>query len=237
MTLARKLRAAGLSGGVPERKLGLGFVILLIAGVIAGCGLSGDDEPAPTRPRLLTVRDLDKYPSNSPEAAMFRHFFFIQWGSARDLIATLDPLVTEQVGLPPLVKAYAFVRPGLAAAKFRVVGKTDTSQGKLITYEILPQEGKVQAESALLGRAGNSYVILYDSLLESAIPESIRATAAAQPSTKQLRESTERSVTAVMRRFHATAGPEGPGSASKRAAGRGRVPSGDRGPVAREPGR
>lgn len=191
-------------------------VLLLSVAVVAGCG---SDKPASNAaaPRLLTVQDLKKYPSGSPESALFRHYFFIQWGSARNIIATLDPDVTQAVGIANIVDAYAFLRPALAAAKLRIVGTMQTSQGWLVTFESSPATGPSQADSILLDKVQGTYVIRYDTQLERAIPGSIRAATAGEPQTKQYNSRVAREEAQVLSRYHEAAGAPGLESALKRA--------------------
>lgn len=214
--------AGNRRSNVASRCLAAGAA-LLIGGSVAGCG--SDDAPVAAKSRLLTVQDLKKYPSGSPEAALMRHHFFIQWGSARNLVAALDPKITQAVGIASIVDAYAFLRPALAAAKLRIIGTVQTSEGPLVTFEASPASGASQADSVLFGRINGTYVVRYDTQLERGIPGSIRAATAGEPQTKQYQTRVTREIAKVLARYHEAAGAPGLEAALERA-GRGRDAAG-----------
>lgn len=198
-----------------RRWLTIGLVLLAAAGLPA-CGGS-DEEPVAQSPRLMTISDLRKYKSGTPEAALMRHLFFIQWGSARNLIASIDPAVSKAVGVAELIDGYAFVRPALANSKLRIIGTLETSEGPLVTFEVSPATGPAQPDSILFGRSGGSYVIRYDTQLDRGIPGSLRAATAGQPQSKQFEVQLARRIRSVMHRYYEAAGGAALQSALERA--------------------
>jgi hypothetical protein len=196
-----------------RRRLAIGAAVL-IAGPLAGCG--SENTPVAAKPRLLTVQDLKKYPSGSAEAALLQHYFYIQWGGARNIIASLDPSITQDVGIAQIVAAYAFLRPALSAARLRVVGTQQTGQGPLVTFETFPASGPSQPDSVLLGKVDGTYVVRYDTQLERGIPGSIRAATAGEPQTKQYRTRIAREISQVLDRYHRATGAAGLESALER---------------------
>ena len=234
----------GLRRAFRSKRIAVSCVVLAaLAG--AGCGpFDDEDSGGADTARLVTVEDLDRYPDDSPEAAFLKHYFYIQWGSARNVVAALDPRVPRAVGVPELIDAYAFLRPGLAASRLRFTGKMNTREGALITFEVLPRSGAAQSDSALLRKTrDDNYVILYDGLLDRGIPGSIRAAAAGEPATAERALRTQRRINAVMRRYHAAAGTPARTVASRTRGRRNRTPpspegppDGQRGGAAAEPG-
>src|SRR4051794_38007010 len=181
--------------------------ILAAALVASGCGpFSEDSKTTSSGPKLLTVADLKKYPDRSPEAALLEHIFFIQWGSAQNLVAGLDPNVTASVGVPEIVDGYSFLRPSMSASRLRITGKKKTSAGTLLTFEILPRSGAAQPDSVLLRKVGKNWIIVYDGLLDRGIPGSIFAAASAAPSTKRSKIRTQRRIDKVLSLYHSVAG-------------------------------
>ncbi|MEY2517395.1 MAG: hypothetical protein QOJ89_4753 [bacterium] len=199
-----------------RRWLALGLVVLT-GGAFAACGGSDNPPASGAAPKLLTLEDLKKYPSDSPEAALMRHFFFIQWGGARNLIASLDPEMAGAVGAPALIDAYSFLRPALAASKLRIIGKMDTDQGTLVLFEASPVSGPSQPDSVLFGKVGGSYVIRYDTQLDRAIPGAINAATAGQPASKQGQARLAKKIADVLDRYHAAAGAPAVRAALRRA--------------------
>jgi hypothetical protein len=193
--------------------------LVLSMALLAGCGSSGSGETSAPAPKLLSIKDLEKQPAGSPEAALYRLHFFIQWGSARNLIAMIDPDVTNAVGIPDLIDAYAFLRPGLAASRLRIAGKMSTREGQLITYEVIGPSGPSQTDSALFGKIGNQYVVLYDSLLDRGIPGSILAANTDKPETVAGKREVADRVQEVMTRYHTAAGVPVLEAAAKRKLG------------------
>lgn len=180
--------------------------LLISVAFLAGCGSSGSSEKTVAAPKLLTIEDLEKQPSNSPEAALYRLHFFIQWGSARNLIGMIDPDITNAVGLPEIINAYSFLRPGLSSSRLRIVGKLDTREGQLIAYEVIGASGPSQTDSALFGKVGKEYVVLYDSLLDRGIPGSIFAASTDEPENVARKREVQNRIEQVLRRYHTAAG-------------------------------
>ena len=68
--------------------LAVSLCILVSALGTSGCGpFSEDTKTNSDESKLLTVADLKKYPDGSPEAALLEHIFYIQWGSAQNVVA------------------------------------------------------------------------------------------------------------------------------------------------------
>src|SRR4051812_7894243 len=105
-----------------------------LAFLITGCGSSSngtDDQivrtgPVPatvgssgkltSEPGALTLKDIDREGKGSAQAAIFRLWFWGQWGSAPNIVSMYDPKVRSAVGVSNITGAYSQQRDTLVAS-------------------------------------------------------------------------------------------------------------------------
>jgi hypothetical protein len=148
--------------------------------VLAGCGDASEDMVRTGNtevkvkkdgsltavPPPLTLQQVNSKTSRSPEGAVYRLWFWAQWGSLPNVVLSYDPVVRRTVGPANIAGAYALLRSELLATRPRVVAVSRTRAGMFVALHEQRRALAPSRESFLLRRSGGGWTIVYDTLLE-----------------------------------------------------------------------
>jgi hypothetical protein len=120
-------------------------------------------------PGLMRLRDVRKARSGSASEKVLELWYWAQWGSIPNIIATYDPTVVSEVGASDLAGAYSLQRSYLAAARPELVDESESDGFAFVTLRALRADDKPQSLGFTLRRTGGEWRVVFDTLLESAL--------------------------------------------------------------------
>lgn len=126
-------------------------------------------------PDPLSVEDLGRLPPDSAQLAVFRLWFYGQWGSSLNTVRFYDQRVRRAVGDSAVAGAYASERLRLLDSHPQVRSVTSTGAGTLVTVNMLTTSAPPRPEFFLLRRQTVGWRIVYDSVLARALPAYVQA--------------------------------------------------------------
>lgn len=122
------------------------------------------------QPRPLSLDEVARTGRGSPSRAVMHLWYWGQWGSTPNIISAYDPTVVRRVGAGDTAGAYSNIRASLLASRPRIV---DVSRGvdglAFVSLEALSKNAPPEPYSFTLRKSGGRWVVVYDTLLESAI--------------------------------------------------------------------
>jgi hypothetical protein len=136
-----------------------------------------DRDPSP-----LTLQDVRRFPVESPERAVMQLLFWAQWGSAPNVAAAYDPVITDRLGVTFITAPYAWLRPQLVVSRPRIVSHTANARGEFIGVELASKSYPFQRDSFSLRRgAGGRWFVVYDTLAERGLQAMVTENTAKNP--------------------------------------------------------
>jgi len=126
-------------------------------------------------PDPLSLDDLDRFPRDSPQQAVFRLWFYGQWGSSLNTVGLYDRRVRRMIGDSAVAGAYAAERLGMLDSHPIVRSVARNAGGTLVTVDMLTTSEPPRREFFLLRRQSAGWRIIYDSVLARALPAYVQA--------------------------------------------------------------
>jgi hypothetical protein len=174
---------------------------LLAVALLSGCGAKSAVDPGVpvngvtrvladgrlvTNPPTLTLQDVDRYPVGSPEYTVMSLFFWAQWGSPANIAAEYDPGVARLLSVSNLVGAWESTRPSIVTSLPKIVfEQTNAARNQAFVGMLLETTfGPPTRQSFVLRRMAGGWRIVYDTLLESALPGYVAEQVTPNPSAK-----------------------------------------------------
>lgn len=167
--------------------LGVSALLILVAGVALFAGSRfGNADPATGVPieRLdgslsqppapLSLQDVEKQSDGSAARAVVELWYWGQWGSVPNLLASYDPAVLDAVGTENVAGAYAGQRGFLVASNPNVLEEVEGPSGTVVNIEALRQNQIPVEYSFTLREQDGEWRIVFDTLLESALASYIQ---------------------------------------------------------------
>jgi hypothetical protein len=184
---------------VPRR--GLTAATLLAAVVLGGCGAKSAADPGVpvngvtrvladgrlvTDPSPLTLEDVHRRPVGSPEYTVMSLLFWAQWGSPANIVAEYDPGVARLLGVSNLVGAWESIRQSIVTSLPKIVfEQTDAAKNQAFVGMLFETTlGPPTRQSFVLRRMAGGWRIVYDTLLESALPGYVAEQVTPNPAAK-----------------------------------------------------
>ena len=127
------------------------------------------------QPDPLSVEDLERLPGGSAQSAVVRLWFYVQWGDSSSTARFYDPRVLRTIGDATVAGAYSLRRLEMLDSRPRVRSETRNAAGTLVTVDVLTTSAPPRPEFFLLRHRAVGWRIVYDSLLEKALPSYIQA--------------------------------------------------------------
>jgi hypothetical protein len=166
---------------------GLTAATLLAAAVLTGCGAKSAADPGVpvdgvtrvladgrlvTDPPPLTFEDVNRRPLGSPAYTVMSLLFWAQWGSPANIAAEYDPSVARLLGVSNLVGAWESIRQSIVTSLPKIVFEKTSAAGNQAFVGMLFETtlGAPTRQSFVLRRMAGGWRIVYDTLLEGALP-------------------------------------------------------------------
>jgi hypothetical protein len=151
-------------------------------------------------PPPVTLRDLARQGSDSPEGTIFRLWFFAQWGAVPSVARLYDPRVRATGVLPQVSGGYASQRSLFLSSRPRVIFRRRDEAGTHVGVELLRHAAVPVRESYVLRRRGSRWTVVYDTVAEQLIRTYAESFEKAGPNDKPTR-STVRAGQLAAQRF------------------------------------
>jgi hypothetical protein len=175
--------------------------VLLLGLLLALTACDGDNGGKSTATggaavRPLTYADVARKGRNKPARAVLLLWFWAQWGSTPNVVATYDPRVVRAVGARNISGVYAWLRGTLVELRPQIVGEIRRRKNlSFVAVEARSATANPVRYAFLLGRTSGNWLIMHDTLLQDALPGyvafKIDGQASANPS-RRAREQGER---------------------------------------------
>jgi hypothetical protein len=160
---------------------------LLAAAVLSGCGAKSAVDPGVpvngvtrvladgrlvTNPPPLTLEDVNRRPVGSPAYTVMSLLFWAQWGSPANIAAEYDPGVARLISVSNLVGAWESIRQSIVTSLPKIVFERINAPRNQAFIGLLFETtlGPPTRQSFVLRRMAGGWRIVYDTLLESALP-------------------------------------------------------------------
>jgi hypothetical protein len=138
-----------------------------------------------TDPSPLTLEDVHRRPVGSPEYTVMSLLFWAQWGSPANIVAEYDPGVARLLGVSNLVGAWESIRQSIVTSLPKIVFKqTDAANQAFVGMLFETTLGPPTRQSFVLRRMAGGWRIVYDTLLESALPGYVAEQVTPNPAAK-----------------------------------------------------
>lgn len=176
------------------------LIVVSAGSVIAGTQLDDDeasgqslevrqDGSLKVDPAPLSLRDVRKEQEGSAPRKVVELWFWAQWGSAPNIVASYAPRIVSALSPEDLSGAYASKRASMLATRPRIVNSVTTSAGTTLTVDALRRNASPERLTFTLQRSDGRWQIVYDSVLEEGIAAY----------TQNLRDSTGKPTEAAVR--------------------------------------
>jgi hypothetical protein len=191
------------SSSRPTRIVAIALALLLVcaAAVFAGSRLNeegpepsndGDASAAAARlpgslasdPPMLGTKDLGSARAGSASERVLQLWYWGQWGSIPNVIATYDPAVVESVGAADIAGAYSQQRSFLATTRPELVDETEQQDIRLVTVRARRRDAPPQSFAFNLRRTDGEWHVIFDTLLESALATYVQTQSMSDPNEK-----------------------------------------------------
>lgn len=150
------------------------LVFILAAMALAGCG--GGEKKAPATPAQAKVpKDVSNKFSRpgSPGAAILTLWRFVRGGALPVAVGSYDRSVQRSLGLALLAGALRTQQPSAKQLRAEITGQDKTPAGELLTMNA--SDGTVTRTFSFITRKrGGRWLVVYDTLLEDALPAYVR---------------------------------------------------------------
>lgn len=158
-----------------------------------------------TDPPPLTLRDIERLPAGSPARTVMMLFFWAQWGSPPNVAATYDPGVARVVGVSNLVGTWESIRPSIVHTLPKVtIERIDARRGEaFVGMELASTAGPPARQSYELRRVGRRWQVVYDTVLDHALPGYVAEQLAVDPTAKRLSPAADRAGIRAAARYRA----------------------------------
>ena len=179
----------------------LGLLLACAAAVFAGSRLD-DDGTAPrdeggrsataeslpgslaSDPPMLTTKDLDAAPRGSASERVLQLWYWGQWGSIPNVVATYDPAVLDTVDAADIAGTYSQQRSYLATTRPELVDETEEQGITLVTVRGLRSDAAPQSFAFNLRQTDGEWHVIFDTLLESALATYVQTQSSSDPDKK-----------------------------------------------------
>lgn len=137
-------------------------------------------------PPPLTLRDVERQSVGSPGYAVMSLLFWAQWGSPANIVAEYDPGVASVLGVSNLVGAWEAIRQSILLTLPKIVFKRSNAAGNqaFVGLQLETTSGPPARQSFVLRRTSQGWRIVYDTLLDGALPGYIAELLTPDPSAK-----------------------------------------------------
>ncbi len=169
--------------------------------ILGGCGAKSAEHPGVpvngvtrvladgrlvTDPPPLTLHDVERQPVGSPAYTVMSLLFWAQWGSPANIVAEYDPGAALIVGVSNLVGAWEGIRQSILSALPKIVFERSNAAGNqaFVGLQLETTLGPPARQSFVLRRTAQGWRIVYDTLLDGALPGYIAELLTTDPSAK-----------------------------------------------------
>jgi hypothetical protein len=178
---------------------------------LVGTQLQDTRRPASTSPRIradgslstnpppLTLADIEKAPPGSATAAVLRLWYWGEWGSVPNILGAYQPAVIRALTAEDVAGAYALWRNSLQTGRPEVISELKGPRGSVVELRVRRRDSPPQNYSFTLRRAGKTWYVLYDTLLETAIQSYVQLLTLRDPRAKPTPAAVRAGVAAVRR--------------------------------------
>jgi hypothetical protein len=177
--------------------------MVLTAAILGGCGTKSAEHPGlpvngatrvladgrlVTEPPPLTLQDVEHYSVGSPAYAVMSLLFWAQWGSPANIIAEYDRGVASAISVSNVVGAWEAIRQSILTSLPKMVFERSNAAGDeaFVGIKLETILGPPARQSFVLRRTAQGWRIVYDTLLEGALPGYVAEQLTPDPSAKHV---------------------------------------------------
>lgn len=131
-------------------------------------GASGVSAPRQLTP--LTLAQVGKIPEGNPASTVMRLWFWGQWGSMPNVLASYDPGTVRITGSRDIFQVYTIQRSTLLEFRPQIVDESTRGFTAFVAVQGKASGQKPYQASFDLRRVGRAWFITHDSLLEGTLP-------------------------------------------------------------------
>jgi hypothetical protein len=170
--------------------------------VLSGCGTKSAEHPGlpvngvtrvladgrlVTDPPPLTLQNVERYSVGSPAYTVMSLLFWAQWGSPANIVAEYDRGVASAVGVSNVVGAWEAIRQSILTSLPKIVFEQSNAARSqaFVGVQIETSLGPPTRQSFVLRRTAQGWRIVYDTLLEGALPGYVAEQFTPDPSAKR----------------------------------------------------
>lgn len=137
-------------------------------------------------PPPLTLKDVERQPVGSPGYTVMSLLFWAQWGSPANIVAEYDPGVARVVGVSNVVGVWESIRQSILLALPKIIFERFNSAGNqaFVGLQLETTSGPPARQSFVLRRTAQGWRVVYDTLLEGALPGYVAELLTPDPSAK-----------------------------------------------------
>lgn len=205
---------------VLARRLTVACLAVLAASVASGCAARSAEHPGiplsgsprvladgrlATNPAPLTLQDVERLPAGSPGRAVMMMLFWAQWGSPPNVAAAYDSGVMRALGVSSLVGTWESVRQSIVRVlpKIAVERFDSTRREAFVGLELANTAGPPIRQAFDLRRVGAVWQIVYDTMLDNALPGYVAEQLTPDPAAKHVSAAGERAGIMAAARYRA----------------------------------
>ena len=139
-----------------------------------------------SQPDPLSLADVAQERKGTPAEAVMKLWFWAQWGSSPNIIASYHPAVVRRLGSADIAGAYAMKRASMLQTRPRFVDVSKAASGDVVvTLEGLQVNTPPQPYSFTLRRVAGQWMVIFDTLLEDGLAAYVQFRLVPDPDAKR----------------------------------------------------